>query len=169
VAGQHRRGDRRRGVRRRGALRVRGRGAARRNSDRPEQGQWWAATAKLFDGEPTFANCRDVDELLGGGSDDAGFVQVIQGRAIDQDRLRELGKAAEEFLRAARPEIIGGTTGWHGDGEFTEIVYFTSEKEALEAEGRETPESLQGPAQEYLSLMTDMRYYDLRGPWTYGP
>ena len=29
--------------------------AARRNSDRPEQGQWWAETAKLFTGDPVSA------------------------------------------------------------------------------------------------------------------
>jgi hypothetical protein len=35
--------------------------AARRNSERPEQDQWWAETAKLFDGEATF---RDSSDLL---------------------------------------------------------------------------------------------------------
>jgi hypothetical protein len=28
--------------------------AAQRNSERPEQGQWWAQTAKVFDGDVTF-------------------------------------------------------------------------------------------------------------------
>ena len=30
--------------------------AAQANSDRPEQGAWWAETAKVFDGEATFRN-----------------------------------------------------------------------------------------------------------------
>src|SRR5712691_314837 len=34
--------------------------AARRNSDRPEQGQWWAETSKLFTGEVTFRDSSDV-------------------------------------------------------------------------------------------------------------
>src|SRR2546423_841431 len=50
--------------------------AARANSERSEQGSWWNETAKAFDGEVTFRDCRDVDELLGGGSNDAGFVQI---------------------------------------------------------------------------------------------
>jgi antibiotic biosynthesis monooxygenase (ABM) superfamily enzyme len=32
--------------------------AARRNSDRPEQGQWWMETSKLFTGEVTFRTGR---------------------------------------------------------------------------------------------------------------
>lgn len=35
--------------------------AARRNSDRPEQGQWWAETSGLFTGEVIFRDSSDVD------------------------------------------------------------------------------------------------------------
>ena len=56
--------------------------AARRNSNRPEQDQWWADTSKLFDGEATFQNSSDVTLDGTGGPDDAGFVQVMQGRAL---------------------------------------------------------------------------------------
>src|ERR671923_523515 len=51
--------------------------AARRNSDRPEQGRWWAGTAQSL-GEVTFHDCAEVDLMGAGGSDEAGFVQVIQ-------------------------------------------------------------------------------------------
>ena len=34
--------------------------AARRNSERPEQGAWWAETAKCFDGQATFLDCPQV-------------------------------------------------------------------------------------------------------------
>ena len=33
---------------------------ARRNSNRPEQDQWWSETAKLFDGDATFQDSTDV-------------------------------------------------------------------------------------------------------------
>ena len=34
--------------------------AARANSDKPEQGAWWAEMEKLFDGEATFQDSNDV-------------------------------------------------------------------------------------------------------------
>jgi hypothetical protein len=73
--------------------------AARRNSERPEQGQWWAETAKLFDGDVTFQDSEQVHLLGRGGSDDAGFVQVIQGRYTDQAKAVDLLQRSEEPLR----------------------------------------------------------------------
>src|SRR5262249_37410339 len=55
--------------------------AAKANSDRPEQGRWWNETEKTFDGPATFADSEDVQTFFGGGSDDAGFVQVMKGSA----------------------------------------------------------------------------------------
>ena len=43
--------------------------AARRNSERPEQDQWWRETAKLFDGEATFRDSTDVTLDLHGDPD----------------------------------------------------------------------------------------------------
>ena len=43
--------------------------AARRNSDRPEQGQWWSQTEKLFTGEVTFRDSTDVMVDLQGDPD----------------------------------------------------------------------------------------------------
>jgi hypothetical protein len=54
---------------------------ARVNSSRPEQGEWWKATEATFDAAVTFTDCPDVDIIGEGGSADAGFVQVIFGRA----------------------------------------------------------------------------------------
>src|SRR5688572_23897637 len=60
--------------------------AARRNSDRPEQRRWWAETSALL-GEPVIVrDCGEATTQLGGWSDDAGFVQVAQGRFTDVDR-----------------------------------------------------------------------------------
>src|SRR5919107_5953610 len=62
--------------------------AARANSDRPEQDRWWSETAKLFSGEATFKDSSDVTVDLVGDPDQAGFVQVMQGRGTDPDRAR---------------------------------------------------------------------------------
>ena len=93
--------------------------AARRNSDRPEQDQWWAETAKLFTGEATFKDSNDVTVDLTGDPDDAGFVQVIQGRGSDPDRARELmGQDSSEWA-AFRPEILGILAVGHEGGAYT--------------------------------------------------
>src|SRR5690348_10014316 len=57
--------------------------AARRNSARPEQDQWWAATSEHFTGEVTFADSDDVALELAGDPDTATFVQVMRGRISD--------------------------------------------------------------------------------------
>src|SRR5215510_13111569 len=54
--------------------------AAQRNSDRREQGQWWMETSKLFTGEVTFGDSSDVTVDVHGDPDQAGFVQLMQGR-----------------------------------------------------------------------------------------
>ena len=88
---------------------VRTEDAACRNRERPEQGAWWAETAKCFEGEVTFLDCPQVDVWMNGGSDDAGFVQVMGGHTSDADRMREvMGRYADE-MHALRPEIIGAT------------------------------------------------------------
>jgi len=55
---------------------------ARRNSDRPEQGAWWNEAAKHL-AEVAFHNSTRVRICNEGGSDEAGFVQVLQARTED--------------------------------------------------------------------------------------
>jgi hypothetical protein len=121
-----------------GLVRFESEQAARRNSDRPEQDQWWTETSRLFTGEVTFHDCREVVVLGAGGSDDAQFVQVIQGRSDNIKRLRELARAVEPMMSTYRPEL-GSTLGLHGDGGFTQVAYFTNEEEARQGESREPP------------------------------
>jgi len=45
-------------------------------------------------------------------------------------RMREM----ESQLRASRPDILGVAIAWHGDGGFTQTVYFTSAQAAHAAE-----------------------------------
>jgi len=108
--------------------------SARANSARPEQSAWWEQTAPAFDGDVTFHDCREVDSILDGGSDQAGFVQVIQGRAVDPAAMREAGKAMEDDLRQMRHDILGGIVAWHGDRGFSQIMYFASEDDARKGE-----------------------------------
>jgi hypothetical protein len=139
--------------------------AARLNSDRPEQGEWWAETARHFEGDAIFHDCADVDILLDGGSDDAGFVQIAQGHAKDVARVRALNAHLETWRRAHRPDVIGGTVAWHGDGGFTETVYFTSEAEAREGERKPRPADATAHFDEWLSLVDGLRSTGSPDPW----
>lgn len=136
--------------------------AAAANSARPEQGQWWAQTAPAFTGDVEFHDCAEVDLMLDGGSDRAGFVQVMSGRSKDVSRMREAGRSMESDLRQARPDIVGGFVAWHGDGGFTQLVYFSSEAEARAAESAMQGDSA---AQEWMELMDGpITFLDLRNP-----
>lgn len=142
--------------------------AARRNSDRPEQGAWWEEMERHLDGAATFHDCERASEWLGGGRDDAGFVQVIEGRADDVAALISSMEELDALVRE-RPEIIGGTFADHGDGGFTETVYFTSEQEARAGEAKELSTDLREAGERYWSRTRDLRYLDLREPWVASP
>lgn len=151
-----------------GVVRFESEQAAQANSDRPEQGAWWEETKGYVEGEATFLNCPVVDTFGAGGSDDAGFVQVMQGRA-DRDRLTAEMPALEESLRRTRPDVIGGIAAWPGDGTFTQVVYFRSEEEARQGERSEpSPEDAEAMAR-LGGLMQVDRYIDLRDPWFASP
>ena len=143
--------------------------AARRNNERPEQGAWWAATEKCFDGPVTFFDCPQVDVWMNGGSDEAGFVQVMEGHTSDADRMRDvMGRYADE-MHALRPEIIGATIALHGDGAFIETVYFTSEEEARQRESMPPPPEMAQAMQDEQQLMDNITYLDLHQPWLVSP
>lgn len=147
------------------AVRFESEEAARRNSDRPDQSRWWEETAKLFTGEVTFHDCKDVTLLLGGGSDDAGFVQVIQGRVKDRERARTLIEQSGEVIAQYRPDVLGATFAIDDDGFFTETVGFTTEAAARENEKRELPAEAARTFAEEMSLLDDVKYLDLHHPW----
>ena len=64
--------------------------AARRNSDRPEQGKWWAEAEKCFAEPPTFYDFDDAIVVRGGVTASAGFVQAMLGQVSDPAKDREL-------------------------------------------------------------------------------
>jgi len=143
--------------------------AARRNSERPEQQLWWNEASRCFDGDVAFHDCDRVLTFLDGGSDSAGFVQIIQGRTSDVDRMRQLMEQSSDALRALRPDVIGGTVALHGDGGFTQTVYFTSEAAAREGERKERPPELKTLDQQVSALLGHATFYDLPRPWLHSP
>ena len=143
--------------------------AARANSDRTDQGQWWAEAQKCFSGEVQFADFDDVILPRGGGSDEAGFVQVILGTTSNPARDRKLAKAFESTSGDFRPDLLGGIVGINDDGRFAQAFYFTSETEARAGERQEMPEQLRQGFTESQAMTTDIRFLDLTDPWLYSP
>lgn len=144
--------------------------AARRNSDRPEQDQWWAQTSKLFAGETIFRDSTDVDLDINGDPDKAGFVQIIQGRSSDPARARALMSRDRDQWAAFRPDIIGSLGAGHDDGSYTAVLYFTSEEEAREGEHKEAPPALKDQMDAMGALEVGQpTFLDLRQPWMHSP
>jgi hypothetical protein len=144
--------------------------AARRNSDRPEQDQWWTGTAKLFGGDVTFRDSSDVTLDTPGDPDKAGFVQVIQGRGSDPERAKELMSQDSGDWAAFRPDIIGSVAVGHEGGAYTMTLYFTSEEAAREGERKEPPAHLQAQMEEMNKLtIGEPEFLDLKQPWLYSP
>jgi hypothetical protein len=139
--------------------------AARRNSERPEQGDWWREMEQHFAGPVSFHDCRDVMMLLGGGSDEAGFVQIIQGRITDPDQAHKFAEQSNDFMSRHRPDIIGATIAIDEDGYFTETVAFTTEEAAREGERKELPDEAAAAMREGMAALTDVHYLDLHHPW----
>jgi hypothetical protein len=136
---------------------------ARRNSDRPEQGEWWAELESNLAGPATFQESDDVELLFDGGSDEAGFVQVILGRVGDREVARQVMAEMTGPLRRARPDIIGGLMVWH-DGGFTEVVYFSSEEAARQGEAAMSSSDMPGLLER--STITMEEFLDLPRPMT---
>lgn len=145
-----------------GVVRFESREAAMANSDRPEQGEWAAKMAEVMDGPMEFHDCDDVTLLFDGGSDDAGFVQIIRGRVDDPSRLKAMMTTDTTQLHEMRPEILGGTLAIEADGSFIETVAFTSEAEARKGEQIEPPAEVR---RELDYAMKDATFYDLHRPW----
>ena len=144
--------------------------AARRNSDRPEQGEWWAEMEKLFDGGATFQDSTDVTLDLQGDPDTAGFVQIMQGRGSDPERARELMSKDADKWAEFRPDVVGSVTVGHDDGAYTMVLYFTSEEEAREGERKEVPPELQATMDEMNKISTgEPEFFDLKQPLLLSP
>jgi hypothetical protein len=140
---------------------------ARANSERPEQGAWWAET------EPTvsdveFRDSVEVKSMLGGGSDDAGFVQIMRGRTKDADKAAALEARMQEFeaaMRQWRPDVLGESIAIHADGSYTDAVYFRSESAARAGEATPPPAELQDAMGDMDAALVVDEYLDLPDPW----
>ena len=136
--------------------------SARANSKRPEQAAWFEGMAKLYDGEPTFTESSDTTTMLGGGSDDAGFVQVMKSTGVDRAQIEKMDEVFKQFMHL-RPDILGGLRVWTGPDSCVDVSYFTSEAEARKGEQAEMPDEVQKVMAEFAGTGTT-EYFDLTEP-----
>ena len=142
--------------------------AAKANSERAEQGKWWAETEQCFDGPVSFTDSEDVEEFLGGGSNDAGFVQVM--KTADGPARAEVKAMDEQFSKHAstwRPDLIGGVRVWTGETSTVEVNYFTSEAEARGNVNKEPPAELAELFAQFADVISNTEFLDLPDPWLY--
>jgi len=135
------------------------------NSARPETGAFAEKMSALMDGPVEFHDCDDTMMFLDGGSDQAGFVQVICGKVDDPSRIKAM-LADTTTLHEMRPEIIGGTLAIEDDGSFIETVSFRDEDAARQGEKMEPPAEVR---EQLSSMMAGATFYDLHHPWFESP
>jgi len=139
--------------------------AAQRNSDRPEQDEWWKETERCFDGPVRFHESTEVQVMQHGELDGAHFVQVMEGHVTDRDRAIALEQHADPMLAEARPDLLGAVTAFFDGDEFTEVAYFTSVEAAREGESKEMPSDAADAFAEWQDVMKVERYLDIDEPW----
>ena len=145
------------------AVRFESEADAQANSDRPEQGEFFAETSKNFDGEPTFVNSSDV-QVIGNPSDDAGFVQVMRSEIYDRKKLEEVEAQMMPEMFKSRPDILGALRVWDGSTAI-DFLYFTSEAEAREGEKKmESDPTAQKMMAEFGNLGGEPTFIDLPNP-----
>jgi hypothetical protein len=139
--------------------------SARANAARPEQTAWFENMAKLYDGEPSFTESSDITEWMGGGSNDAGFVQVMKSTGVDRTTVEKMDAAFEPFTDA-RPDLLGGIRIWTGPGSCYDVAYFRSEAEARKGEQAELPAEMKELMSEFEGSegMGQTEYLDLTDP-----
>ncbi|MEY2401163.1 MAG: hypothetical protein QOJ08_1274 [Ilumatobacteraceae bacterium] len=140
--------------------------AAKANSERPEQGEWWSETEKCYAGPVSFTDSEDVEEFLAGGSNDAGFVQVMKtADGPDRSEVKDMDAQFAKHASTWRPDLIGGVRVWTGPRSAVEINYFRSEAEARANESKEPPAELAELFTKYAQVMANTEFLDLREPW----
>jgi hypothetical protein len=141
--------------------------ASRANSQRDQQSAWWAETEKCLEAV-TFQESTEVITMQGGGSNDAGFVQVMCGRVTDagkMDALRPRMGEMESAMKTHRPDVLGDVIAVNADGSYTDAVYFTSEAEARQGETKEMPADAGALFNQLMSAIAVDEYLDLKDPW----
>jgi hypothetical protein len=140
--------------------------SAQANGARPEQGAWWAEMEACYDGEVVFTDSEDVEEFLGGGSDSAGFVQIMKVAGLDRAIMAKLDEVLVSIAPETRPELLGGLRIWTAPDSGYNVVYFTTEAAARAGEAADAIGTAAPEVTEHLAaLRSNAEFIDLTDPW----
>ena len=136
-------------------------------------GSWAAPQASRTTGQSSCSPASPIvlprrrTTTFDGGSDDAGFVQIMAGSVTDRVKAEAMETPELlEQLRAARPDLLGGVRVWFDDGSFVEAAYFTSEEDARKGEASS---EFTGPGEDFAAVYGEMTFTDLRDPLLISP
>ena len=99
---------------------------------------------------------------MGGGSNDAGFVQVMKSTGVDRAQVEKMDAAFEPFA-GQRPDLLGGLRVWTGPSSCIDVAYFTTEAEARKGEQAEIPDEMKELMSDFEG-MGETEYFDLTDP-----
>jgi quinol monooxygenase YgiN len=150
-------------------LRFTSEAAVRANDRRPELTAWRAAVKQHLVGPVRLDQCPVVRTPKAGSPARAGFVRVLQGRVADPVRLATLQGEVDRALQR-QPHLLEVVVGEHegGQGYFTEIASFVSER-AVRAAERAMPVESAVQLGMVRSFMERVRQVELHDPWVLTP
>ena len=124
-------------------------------------------TEKCFDGDVRFTDSDDVDSFLAGGSDEAGFVQVMKGYGTDHDQMHSLDRSSKRTPR--RSGLICSAASACGPDRTATSRLPTSRASArlVEGESKEPPAELAAQMGDFQALMANVEFIDRRDPWLF--
>ena len=139
--------------------------AAQANSELPEQAAWWTGTEALLSGAATFRGTSDVEVHAKGGSDDAGFVQILEGTTTDRAEQTAIDAELQESFMAERPDFLGSLLLWWEGGQWLEVVYFSSEADARAGEAKGGSPEGEALFARWQDVAKPESFLDLTDPW----
>ena len=95
----------------------------------------------------------------------------MRGRATDPARGKALMEQMNGLdLAGLRPDILGSLSVGHDGGEWTQVIYFTTEAEAREGERREMPPEAQALMEQMIAVSAGPpEFFDLKEPMLHSP
>ncbi len=129
-----------------------------------------AADPDLLPDATTIEVTSDVHLVEGNGSPaDGTFVQFMRARVHERHRLEAVEDSVGDRFAAHRPDFLAGLRAWTGPDRLTVVDWFTSEADARAGEAIDIPADLGTLFSEWMSLLHDVEWYDLRQPWQMSP
>lgn len=142
--------------------------AVRRVEQRPDHQAWRQDLEQELADGLTVRSSENVAAFGDTRPDDAGFVVVAQGQTTGLGQA--LGRVTEHeqhHIREHHLPVLGGVIADHGEGWFTELIYFPSVQEAQADEAKEVPKEGLTMMERIGQPLTELRYLELHNPWLY--